>query len=394
MVRLTRFTAIAVLLIGAVAVSACTPRVTSSGGQKPATRSIPAGGFDPSKPVRVAILAPLTASNAGAAGLGNALVNAARMGAVDLKDQLLDLKVYDTKGDANVASQAVQQALGEGAKLIIGPLFGANTQAISSFAQARGVKVLSFSTDSTVAGGSVYLTGFLPEMGAKRITTFARSRGYNALGIFYPRTAYGAAVFNGASKASNGLVAVTEYERTNDGIPRAATIFARDVKNAGARALILADSGQALKYVGTLLANEGLTEPSYKMLGLGEWNARATLQEASLRGGWFPAPDPGAMRTFVSKYRKSFGSVPPSLAVLGYDAVQIAGQMLVNARSSGSNDPFSAAALTRPQGFRGAVGPIRFTPDGLGERGMAILEVGEGTFGTIDPAPVAFGAGS
>jgi hypothetical protein len=74
--------------------------------------------------------------------------------------------------------------------------------------------------------------------------------------------------------------------------------------------------------------------------------------------------------------------------------VQIAGQLLAEARQTGASDPFGAEAITRPQGFRGAVGPIRFTPDGLGERSMAILEVGQGAFRVIDPAPLAFGAGT
>jgi len=68
--------------------------------------------------------------------------------------------------------------------------------------------------------------------------------------------------------------------------------------------------------------------------------------------------------------------------------------LLAQARQTGGQDPFGTAALTRPQGFRGAVGPVRFDSTGRGERALAILQVGSRTFEVIDPAPSAFGAGS
>ena len=129
-------------------------------------------------------------------------------------------------------------------------------------------------------------------------------------------------------------------------------------------------------------------------LGLGQWNSAATLGSSKLRNAWFPAPDPNAMQAFVSRYQASFGATPPPLAVLGYDAVSVVSQMLRLAQSSGSRAPFSTAAITRPQGFSGVVGPIRFNRSGLGERGMAILEVGANEFNVIDPAPRTFGGGS
>jgi hypothetical protein len=80
--------------------------------------------------------------------------------------------------------------------------------------------------------------------------------------------------------------------------------------------------------------------------------------------------------------------------VLGYDAVQVAGQLLAEARRTGTRDPFGYRELTRPEGFQGALGPLRFRPDGLAERAMAILEVGDGRFEVADPAPGRLDLGS
>lgn len=393
MLRLFKLAAKGAAIAGFVAVAACAPRVTTSGQTTPA--AIPPGGFDPSGPVKVALLTPASASNQGAAALGQALANAARIGLADLGDPLVELDIYDTAGDPARATTAAAEAIAGGAKIILGPLFGANTRAIASTAAANNLKVLSFSTDSTIAGGPVYLSGFLPEKAASRIMQFAAARGLEPLGIYYPQTPIGELALRGAQAAAGPrLVSVTGYPRSQQGIEQTSRNFAAAARSAGARGLLLAESGQALALVASQLQPLGITNDRYRFLGLGQWNSKQTLTIQELQGGWFPAPDPNAMTAFINRYRERYGSVPPALAVLGYDAMQIVGQMLVTARANGSKDPFATAVVTRPQGFRGAVGPIRFDGSGKGERGMVILEVGSGSFDVIDPVPVSFGAGT
>ncbi len=391
MPRLSRLTALSALFLG-VALSACAPVHNPREARLPDARRAPTHNV--AQPVTVALLAPSTAANPGAAQLGQAIVNAARMAQAEVNDPMLTLRVYDTGGDPGRAAAAASQAAGEGAKLILGPLFSSSTGAVARTASGANLNVLSFSTDSSVAGGPVFLTGFLPDMAARRVTSFARSRGYDSFGILYPETDYGRVALAGAESIAGGnLVVRTSYPRTAEGIPPAANEFAAQVRQNGARALLIPESGQGLQYVASLLTEQGAGAPDHKFLGLGEWDSRTTLESPELVGGWFPSSDPGALRAFVERYRGRYGSVPPQLAFLGYDAVQIAEQLLVEARRTGA-EPFSREAITRAQGFRGAVGPIRFLQDGRGERGMAILEVGENAFQVIDPTPTAFGAGS
>ena len=395
--RFPRVAALCLTLIGAVALSACAPKVDPNTSRAPVPAT-PTGGFDPNRPVVVAMLSPLSAQNAGAANLGQALANAARMAHVRLNDQLIDLRIYDTAGDPATAAAAAQRAVADGAKLIVGPLFGSSTREAGAVASGASIRVISFSTDSSVAGGPVYLSGFLPEMEARRIINFAKVQGYGSLAVLHPRTAYGEAALRGARDAAGQagvqLVHQGGYERTEAGISGGASTFAQAAGGAGARAILLADGGQGVRLVADNVSGAGLSPETVKYLGLGQWNSRATLDTPALQGGWFPAPDPAALRAFVADYRKSFKSTPPALALLGYDAVLIAGQMLAQARANGSQDPFGAAAITRPQGFAGVVGPIRFARNGIGERGMAILEVGNGAFKTIEAAPATYGAGS
>ncbi|MFK7944147.1 MAG: penicillin-binding protein activator [Paracoccaceae bacterium] len=388
---LSRLTAAGTILLGTLLLGACTPQVSTTGPGAGAQQ----GNVDPTQSVKLALMVPLSSQQKSAAQLGQALANAAQMAMKEINDPLMTLSVYDTGGDPNKARAVAQRAVQEQAKLIIGPLLGSSTKAVAQPAAQGNIKVISFSTDTTSAGDPVFLSGFIPEIAAQRITGYARAKGYDRVAVFYPQTAYGSQAINGArSSGGAAIVLASEYARTNEGIPPAAAQFAKDAKAAGARAVLIAESGQALKFVGGLMQQNGVSGRNVKFLGLGEWNSRATLEAKQIKGGWFAAPDPRALRAFVDKYKANYGSVPPSLAVLSYDAVKIAGQLLAEARAGGNRDPFSTAALTRGGGFNGAVGPISFNPNGIGTRGMAVLEVGNGRFTTIDPAPVRLGAGS
>lgn len=390
MFRLSSLSAKIAMVAAAVTLAAC------SGGSNATRGDGGRNNVDTTKPVRVALLAPATSANAGAAGLGKALINAARLAERDLRGgPKIELMVMDTGGDEAKARAAAAKAAQAGAKIILGPLFSANTKAIASTAAQNNLKVIAFSTDSTVAGGPVYLSGFLPEVEARRVIDYARSRGVNTTGIFYPKTPLGEVVLRGAQRAAGAnLVAVTPFDRTSEGIVAGASVFAEQVRATGALGLMVADSGQGMIFAVDQLTENGLSADRFRYLGLGGWNSRATLGSARLRNAWFPAPDPTKMEAFVRRYRAAYGSVPPTLAVLGYDAVSIVGQMLRSAQATGSSAPFSTANLTRPQGFSGIVGPVRFNRSGIGERGMAILEVGASDFSVVDPAPRTFGGGS
>jgi hypothetical protein len=79
---------------------------------------------------------------------------------------------------------------------------------------------------------------------------------------------------------------------------------------------------------------------------------------------------------------------PPRLATLAYDAVALAAALARTAEPKA--DPFAAARLTDPSGFAGLDGLFRFGPDGVAERGLAILEIRSGRAFVAEPGPAAF----
>ena len=76
--------------------------------------------------------------------------------------------------------QAAQQLLAQGAEVIVGPLFGPSVQAVAPIARDRGVPVLAFSTEKSVAGNGVYLLSFLPQNEVRRVVRYAAANGHHA----------------------------------------------------------------------------------------------------------------------------------------------------------------------------------------------------------------------
>jgi ABC-type branched-subunit amino acid transport system substrate-binding protein len=104
--------------------------------------------------VKVGLILPLSAAgNAGVAA--QSMKNAAEMALAEFQNPNVQLLIKDDGGSPQGAQQGTQQALEEGAEIILGPLFAAAVPATAQLARGRGVPVIAFSTDSSVAGRGV-----------------------------------------------------------------------------------------------------------------------------------------------------------------------------------------------------------------------------------------------
>jgi ABC-type branched-subunit amino acid transport system substrate-binding protein len=152
-------------------------------------------------------------------------------------------------------------------------------------------------------------------------------------------------------------------------------------------AILLADGGDRLRSVASLLTFFDVDSATTRFLGTMRWQADPrVLAEAALQGGWFAAPEPRDLAAFEGRFRDIFGRSPDPLAALAYDATALA---VVVARDLGDRS-FAPDSLINAQGFAGATGLFRLRADGLADHGLAVLEVRGGTTRTLDPAPTAF----
>ncbi|MDX5401395.1 MAG: penicillin-binding protein activator, partial [Rhodobacterales bacterium] len=131
--RSVRGGVLAVTAMGALA--ACEPVDTSLGQ--------PAPSINASAPVPVALLVPRGSGNASDEVLARALENAARLAIADLGEVAIDLRVYSSAASAATTQQVALQAVADGAKVILGPVYGENANAAAVAVASSGVNVLA-----------------------------------------------------------------------------------------------------------------------------------------------------------------------------------------------------------------------------------------------------------
>lgn len=352
------------------------------------------------KSVKVAILVPLSGPHAE---VGEAIVNAAQLALFDVGASTFELLPRDTKGTASGAYAAAESAVAEGAQLILGPLLADEVRSVAPVANAANINVIAFTTDWKQAGGSTYVMGFVPFGQVQRVITYAASKGLRNIGVIAPQTEYGNAVLNAynayAPQAGLQTVDSIRFRPGDAALSPVIQKFARfdsrkqpdgSFAPAPFDAVFLPAGGSDAHAIANLLSYYELDTASVRRLGTGLWDDGTMARETNLNGGWFAAPDPRARETFAGKYRDAYGMTPPRLASLGYDATALAAVLARSGIQRSGSPAFDRIAITNPNGFAGIDGIFRFRPDGLAERGLAVLEIKNGVTIVIDPAPRTF----
>lgn len=359
--------------------------------EAPAPAQAPAGNTIGSGSVKVALLLPLSGPGQGAVA-AQSLRNAAELAISEFQGADLTILVKDDRGTAEGARDAATAALGDGAELILGPLFAPAVAAAGQVVRAAGKSVIAFSTDTTVASRGVYLLSFTPQPEVDRVVSHAASQGRRSFAALISESYYGnvveGAFREAVARSGSRLVGVERFASKEPGpaVQRLATVIAG--AGAQADALFVPESGDSLAALGAALAGIGYDPGRVKPLGTGVWTGPQAGKVAQLQGGWYAAPDQAGYAAFSGRYRAKFGSEPTRIATLSYDAVSLA----VALARSAEGQRFATAALESPSGFAGVDGTFRFRSDGGNDRTLAVLELRDGGTTVVSPAPKTLGA--
>ncbi|SLN66698.1 hypothetical protein TRL7639_03808 [Falsiruegeria litorea R37] len=373
-------------LATAALLAACEPGGITSGGPS----------INTSKPVPVALLVPKGSAQSGDAVLAQSLENAARLAIGDLSNVQIDLRVYDTAGDAGTASAVAQQAVSDGAKIILGPVYAQAANAAGLAVLNKNINVLSFSNNTNIAGGNVFVLGPTFDNTAKRLTSYAAATGKGNIVVVHSndeggqlgRTAITNAI-NSTSASQGGSVA---YERSQQGVINAIPQVKSTVEGSGAQSIFFtATTAGALPLFTQLLPEAGVSNVDTQYIGLTRWDIPTqTLELPGVQGGWFALPDPAKSQNFKSRYSAAYGGAPHPIGGLAYDGIAAIGALV----GSGNSNALTGAALTQSAGFQGVSGIFRLLPNGTNERGLSVATIQDKQVVVIDPAPQSFsGAG-
>lgn len=341
--------------------------------------------------VRVALILPFSGQG-NASVAGQSMKNAAEMALAEFKSPNIQLLVKDDGGTVQAAQAAAQQAISEGAEIIIGPIFAQSVSGVAQIARASNIPVIAFSTDVSVAARGVYLLSFLPETDVRRIVDFSVSRGKRSFAALLPDNAYGTVVegaFQQEVSRRGGRVLVLEKytpdgNRINEAVRRVSQA-ANQVDT-----IFIPDSPDAVPQVVNALVANGVDLRRVQLLGSGLWEDSRISSTGAIEGAWYAAPGATGFSNFSSRYRARFGQDPVRTATLAYDAVALVAALV---KTQGPQR-FSETALTNPSGFAGIDGVFRFRPDGTNERGLAVLRVTPSGGQVLSPAPQSFQPGT
>ena len=357
------------------------PRPVIVNPTAPAGPPVPVAGQ-----VRIAILLPLSHPSKDTKAVAQALLGAAQMAMFDMSARSMVLLPRDTGTTPEQAAAAANDAIDKGAEIILGPLLANDVKAIAPIARARSVPIVAFSTDRSVAGDGVFLLSFLPQQEVSRIISYAASQGRGKFAALVPATPYGQRVEEAfrASVTQSGreVIAVQTYQPNPQGLEPAVKAIAK----AGFDTILLPEGGTMLRSLGPILTVNGVDTRKVKLLGTGLWDDAAVAREPSLLGGWYAAPPQDQRQNFITRFQQLYGSKPPRIASLGYDAVALSATLA----GGTPGRRYTRTTIGDPNGFAGIDGIFRFRSDGMTERGLAVMEVAAGQLSVVSPAATTF----
>lgn len=329
--------------------------------------------------VKVALLLPLSAG-IQLSLMAKGLQQASELALFERDIANLQLSVRDDKGTPEGAASATIAALADGAELILGPLFAASVKAASPSALQAKAPIIAFSNNPDVAGNGVHLLSFFADQEATRIARHALANGHRRFAAFLPDNALGKDVgpaFRKAVTSGGGEIAIAEtYPSDMSGMAEPYRRIMQQIAGTATddkpiNAIFLPAAAEDVPRMVSLLRNQGFAPSSARILATSGWDQPAALGEPVVRGAWLAAPDPMGWREFTARFGKAYGSAPPRLASLVYDAVTIASSFATQA----TGQRYTSANLMRPEGFAGVDGPFRFSASGIVERDLAVLEI-------------------
>ncbi len=353
------------------------------------------------------------------ADLGQILTQAAQLALPPGGGPTLD--VLDTAGTATGAATAAQTAISHGDVLILGPLTSPETAAVAPIAKAAGIAVLAFTNDASQSQPGVWPIGITPAQQVRRLVAAAQAQSKTNFAALLPDSDFGRAMADALRKETAAAGLPAPNIRMHGGGMQAITAAARDVsgyvnrrgpidaqiKQARAEgtpegrhqaeelrksaipppsfdALLLADTGESLQEIASVLPYYDVNRSAVQIMGPQLW-ASPSSGSASMSGGWYAAPDSAARSGLEQSYAAKFGTPPPPLADLAFDAASIA-------RTLSGGRGFDVAALTQPAGFVGSDGWLAFLADGQVRRGLAVYKIDRGGPVLMEPAPQSVGA--
>ena len=323
----------------------------------------------------------------------------------------IELVLFDSKDTPQENQKAFKQIIDSKIKIVIGPIFSTSVIAIEKMARDNEITVISLSNNNELLNktnnyGGVFIGGILPESQIDKIVNYSMDQGKLNFAIIAPNNQYGKVVTDYLKKfvrARDGNFITSEfYEANNRDIDRATervvtsfgvptksknrdTSYLSDYDRIYPQVILIPENGKTLSKLVNSINKFNKDERDFKLIGTSQWSESSTLKDVNLLGSWFPAPEDNRFRVFEKNYYDLFGKFPPRISSIVYDAVLAVAKIAETKNNSKITfADFVEFNNNSKNGFDGIDGVFRFLPNGAVQRNLAVLQVGNGKFETLD----------
>jgi branched-chain amino acid transport system substrate-binding protein len=303
-----------------------------------------------------------------------------------VKGKKVVVRVYDDQGKPEEAANAATRLIAQdGAKLILGEVASTNSLAMAPKAQAAQVPMITPSSTNpkvTLIGDYIFRVCFIDPFQGLVMAKFAREN-------LKAQTA--AVLRDNKADYSIGLAEVfTEKFPTFGGKIVGSQDYAQGDTDFRAQLTALKGSKPDVIFVPGYYTDVGLIARQARQLGLtatllgGDgWESEKLFElggsaiDGSYYSNHYSVDNPSPKtQSFLTDYKKRFGTVPDSLAALGYDAAMVGLDAMK--RASDISGPALRDAIRATKDFEGAAGKINLDENRNAIKPAAILKVSAG----------------
>jgi ABC-type branched-subunit amino acid transport system substrate-binding protein len=365
--------------------------------------------------IPVALFLPLTGKNKD---LGWSIFNATSLSLFDNDiNNKIELVLFDSKENPEESKKVFKEIIDRNIKVVIGPIFTNTVLAIEKMARDNDITVITLSNNhellnKTTRYGGVFVGGIIPETQVDKIINFSMDKGKFNFAVIAPNNQYGKIVTEQMKKfirSRDGNFITSEfYENNNIDIDRAVqkvissfgipsnsrnrdTSYLSDYDRIYPQVIFIPEAGKALTRIAGSISRLNNEERNFQLIGSTQWNDSAVLSDINLYGAWIPAPEDGRFRIFEKNYYRSFGKFPPRITSIAYDAVLAIAKIAEQKTNLKLTfNEFIEFNNSIKNGFEGIDGIFRFLPNGAIQRNLAVLQIGNGKFETIESSTPKF----
>ena len=309
------------------------------------------------QPARVAMLLPLSGPQAP---LGKTMVKAVWL-AEERAGLRQRVEIFDTGPTAQGAGAAAKLAQGEGAEVIVGPLFASHTKAV--VAGAPKAQVITLSNDDRLAADGAWVFGVTPAQSAEAAAGFAKKMGASSIALLQPAGEFGA-------QSATALSQAAKHHRLKMMPPAssAETMLASlRAANRGAlpESIYLPAADKTGRQAARIAGEAGL-----RAIGSLQWADVPIAEMDRMKTMTFAGPDPKLFNSLSASYRSELGEEMGIISGLAVDAVLFANGI--------PRDRSGRLQMNGRAPFDGLLGRCMFRKDRTCARDLAMLQTKDG----------------